>query len=120
MNPKKLCDLVIKTLDDMQGIDILTLDVNQLTTFADYMIICTGRSTRHVKAMADTLIIKAKEHQISSIHMEGGQNSEWILVDLGDIIVHVMLSETRRFYNLEELWDLSQQLINKKKSKPAH
>lgn len=105
MNSKELCELAIQTLDDMKGIDIVTLDVRSLTAMTDYMIICTGRSTRHVKALAETVAFKIKEVQKIPIHMEGEEESEWVLVDLGEVIVHVMLPTTRDFYSLEDLWE---------------
>lgn len=105
MKPETLRDLAVTTLEDLKGIDIITLDVRTLTTITDYMIVCTGTSTRHVKALADAVALKAKEHHVTFVHIEGERDSEWILVDLGDVVVHVMLSATRSFYSLEELWE---------------
>lgn len=105
MKPETLRDLAITALEEMKGIDIHTMDVRPLTSIADYMIICTGRSTRHVKALADSVAIKAKENQASFVRTEGERESEWILVDLGDVVVHVMLPATRSFYSLEDLWE---------------
>lgn len=105
MKPEELRDLAIKALDDMKGIDIVTMDVRSLTSIADYMIVCTGKSTRQVKALAETVAVKAKEAKHGIVRTEGEQESEWILVDLGDVIVHVMLAATRSFYSLEDLWE---------------
>jgi ribosome-associated protein len=106
MKPEELRDLAVTALDDMKGVDIVTMDVRSLTSITDYMIICTGRSTRHVKALAETAAMKAKESGIKNIHIEGGETeSEWVLVDLGDVVVHVMLAATRAFYSLEDLWE---------------
>ena len=105
MKPEELRDLAINTLDDMKGLDITTMDVRSLTSITDYMVICTGRSTRHVKALADTVAAKAKEQKASFVRTEGESESEWILVDLGDVVVHVMLPATRSFYSLEDLWE---------------
>jgi len=116
MKPEDLRDLVMKVLDDVKGIDIITMDVRTLTTITDYMIVCTGRSTRHVKALADEVVIKAKEKHASFVRTEGDRESEWILVDLGDVVVHIMLAATRSFYSLEDLWepikDLREQKTN--------
>jgi ribosome-associated protein len=105
MKSEALRDLAIKSLDDMKGIDIVTMDVRPLTNITDYMIICTGRSTRHVKALAESIAIKAKEQGNTHVRTEGDKENEWILVDLGDVVVHVMLASTRSFYRLEDLWE---------------
>lgn len=105
MKPEDLRDLAIKTLDDMKGIDIVTMDVRSLTSITDYMIVCTGRSTRQVKALAESVAVKAKEMNAGIPRIEGNGDSEWVLVDLGDVVVHVMLATTRSFYSLEDLWE---------------
>lgn len=114
MKPDELRDLAIKILDDMKGIDIVNLDISTLTSMADYMIICTGRSSRHLQAMADDLALKAKVNKIHPIHVEGKGDSEWILVDLGDVIVHVMTANARSFYDLESLWEPLKELREQK------
>ena len=105
MTSEQLRDLAIKALDDMKGVDIVTMDVRTLTTIADYMIVCTGRSTRQVKALANAVATKAKEMHHDFVRTEGDADSEWVLVDLGDVIVHVMLASAREFYSLEDLWE---------------
>ena len=105
MQTKKLQALAVKVLDELQAADMVILDVRQLTTITDVMIICSGRSTRHVKSIADNLVAQAKKHRVSYLHMEGEKESEWVLVDMGDIVVHVMLPAIRSFYNLEALWE---------------
>ncbi len=105
MKPEDLRDLAVKILDDMKGIDIVAMDVRSLTTITDYMIICTGRSTRQVKALAETVMVKAKEAHVAKARMEGDKDSEWVLVDLGDVVVHVMVESARSFYSLEDLWE---------------
>jgi ribosome-associated protein len=112
MKPEELRDLAIATLDDMKGIDIVTIDVRTLTSITDYMIICTGRSTRHVRGLAESVAMKAKEWKAPLVRTEGEQESEWVLVDLGDVVIHVMVAATRAFYSLEDLWEPVKELRN--------
>lgn len=114
MNTDELRDVATKALEDLKGIDIVTIDVRSLTTITDYMVICTGRSTRQVKALADAVATKAKEKNASTVRIEGDRESEWILVDLGDVVVHVMLASTRSFYSLEDLWEPVKELREQK------
>lgn len=114
MKPEELRDLAVTVLDDMKGIDIVTIDVRTLTSITDYMVICTGRSTRHVKALAESVATKAKEVKVDFVHTEGERESEWILVDLGDVVVHLMLAATRSFYSLEDLWEPVKELRDHK------
>jgi ribosome-associated protein len=100
----QLRNIVKKILDDNKGIDIKVLDVRKLTSITDYMVICSGTSTRHVKALADHVIVKAKAQHAMPLSVEGQQTCEWILVDLIDVVVHIMLPAAREFYNLEKLW----------------
>jgi ribosome-associated protein len=107
MNSEQLCDLVIDALEEVKAKDIVKLDVRELTTVTDYMIVASGTSNRHVKALADAVAEKSRAagHRPSGIEGEAG--SEWVLLDLGDALVHVMLPRVREFYNLEKLWLLS-------------
>lgn len=105
MKSEELRDLAIQILDEMKGIDIVTMDVRSLTSITDYMIICTGRSTRQINALAETVAFKAKETYGIISRIEGNNDSEWVLVDLGDVVVHVMLATARAFYSLEDLWE---------------
>lgn len=103
-----LQQLVLSALDEMKARDVSTLDVRSLTTIADTMIIASGTSGRHVKAVADHVAEQAKKGGYPPLGMEGEQASEWILVDLGDVIVHVMQGAAREYYDIERLWkDLS-------------
>lgn len=104
MQLKSLTTLITKALDELKGLDIKILKVKDLTSVADEMIICTGTSNRHVKSLADNVIQKIKAKKIKLLGVEGGSDSEWILIDLGDVIVHVMQQRTRDYYGLEELW----------------
>lgn len=103
---KNLQKIVIDALEELKAIDIIVMDVHRLTTVTDTMIVCTGSSSRHAKSLADNLVTKVKQQGIRPLGVEGEKDGEWILVDLGDIIVHVMLSRARDFYGLEKLWDL--------------
>lgn len=114
MKSEEIRDLALLALDDLKGIDIVNMDVRSLTTITDYMIMCTGRSTRHVKALAEGVATKAKEQKVAFVRTEGERESEWILVDLGDVVVHVMLPVTRAFYSLEDLWEPVKELRDSK------
>jgi ribosome-associated protein len=103
----KLRDLAIKTLEDMKGQQIVVLDIKKISSFADYMIVVTGTSNRHVKSMADEVQKRCKDAGVEVRGMEGQLQSEWILLDLGDVIVHVMQAATRKLYDLESLWNMS-------------
>ncbi len=104
MKLDKLAALIIETLEDNKATNILTLDVRNLTTVTDYMIIASGTSSKQVTAIAEKLIEKAKKNKVPPYGSEGKQYGEWVLVDLGDIIVHIMHPATRAYYQLEKLW----------------
>nr|VFK36703.1 MAG: ribosome-associated protein [Candidatus Kentron sp. SD]VFK40247.1 MAG: ribosome-associated protein [Candidatus Kentron sp. SD]VFK78578.1 MAG: ribosome-associated protein [Candidatus Kentron sp. SD] len=101
---EKLARDVIVDLEAIKAIDITLLDVRALTTMTDFMIIATGRSKRHARALAENVITATKKAGYPPLGIEGKQYGEWILVDLCDVIVHVMISETRELYQLEKLW----------------
>ncbi len=107
MNSEQLCDLVIDALEEVKAKDIVTLDVRELTTVTDYMIVASGTSNRHVKALAEAVAEKSRAAGHRPAGIEGADGSEWVLLDLGDALVHVMLPRVREFYNLEKLWLLS-------------
>jgi len=104
MQLEQLKDLVVDTLDDMKARDIAVMDVRGKTAVTDYMIVASGTSDRHVKAIAETIAYRAKEAGEPPIGTEGVDDGEWALVDLNGVVVHVMLPKVRDFYNLERLW----------------
>ncbi|MDP5292669.1 ribosome silencing factor [Oceanimonas sp. CHS3-5] len=104
MQDKELHDFIVDKLDDLKARDIRVLDVTGKSTITDCMIICSGNSSRHVNSIADHLATEAKHAGLNLLGIEGQGAGEWVLVDLGDAIVHVMQEETRDFYQLEKLW----------------
>tara|TARA_Y100000589_G_scaffold141300_1_gene134865 strand:+ start:598 stop:954 length:357 start_codon:yes stop_codon:yes gene_type:complete len=99
-----LLQLVIDALEEVKAQNITQLDVREITSVADNMVIASGTSNRHVKALADNVVEAAKKAGHDPLGSEGQDTGEWILVDLGDVIVHLMLPATREFYDLERLW----------------
>ena len=104
MQIETLKTLAVDALEELKARDITHLEVAKLTDVTDLMIIATGTSTRHVSALAQNLVEKAKEQGLQPRGVEGGANADWVLVDLGDLVVHVMLPEARALYDLERLW----------------
>ena len=104
MKASELRDHVVAALEDLKGVNIVTLDVAALTPMTDYMVLVTGTSNRHVKALVDTANESSKAIGIQPLGIEGRESYDWVLVDLADVIVHVMNEEARNFYELERLW----------------
>lgn len=96
--------LVIDSLEDLKAVDILLMDVSDKSSVTDRMIIATGTSSRHNKALLEKLVERAKQQNILPLGVEGQNVSNWMLVDLGDVVVHIMTAEAREYYNLEKLW----------------
>lgn len=103
---KSLTDIVIDALEDIKAKDIAVLDVTELTDVMDTLVVASGTSNRQVKAMADNVVEKCKHEGHQPLGVEGMESADWVLVDLGDVVVHVMLPETRSFYELEKLWSV--------------
>jgi ribosome-associated protein len=104
MQLDQLKQIVLDTLDDMKARDVQVLDVRGKTAVTDYMIIASGTSDRHVKAIAETVAFRAKDAGETPLGTEGLTEGEWALVDLNGVVVHVMLPKVRDFYSLERLW----------------
>lgn len=104
--PGDLLDLVVAAIEDMKGIDMKLLDVSKLTSITDQMIVVSGTSTRHLRSIADHVAVEAKESGYPPLGIEGDSGADWVLIDLGDVVVHVMLPATREFYALEKLWSV--------------
>ncbi len=105
MTAEQLCELVVEALEDLKARDIKVLDVRGKSSITDMMVVASGTSDRQVRALADSVIEKVKQHNIQPLGVEGQQAGEWIVVDLVDVVVHIMLPQVRDFYNLEKLWD---------------
>lgn len=104
ISSEALLNLVIQSLENFKAGSITSLDVHNMTSITDYMVIANGTSSRHVSAIADNLIEKIKSLNISPCSIEGDEDNDWVLVDLGDVVVHVMQPRARAYYNLEKLW----------------
>jgi ribosome-associated protein len=100
----KTLNMILSRLDDMKAEETVTIDLRGKSAFSDYMIITSGRANRHVGAIAENVTKGLKENGITSLHVEGLPNCDWVLIDSGDVIVHVFRPEVREFYNLERLW----------------
>ena len=103
-----LQDVVVRSLEDLKAVDLKVLDVSELTSITDTMVVASGTSDRHVRALAENVVEQSKAFGQRPIGLEGEREGEWVLVDLQDILVHVMLPRIRDFYQLEKLWDMSQ------------
>ena len=104
MTDTELTDLVLDALDDLKAVDPTLVDVRGLSSVMDFLVVASGNSARHVKSLAENVVLKAKGVGCPPIGVEGENTAEWVLVDLGDVVVHVMQPATRSFYDLERLW----------------
>ncbi len=102
---EQLRDVALAALDEIKAIDVRVLDVRSLTDITDFMIVASGRSNRQVRALADEVVEQAALRGVRPLGVEGFDQGTWVLVDLGDVVVHVMQPATRDFYQLERLWD---------------
>ncbi|RMR59517.1 Ribosomal silencing factor RsfS [Pseudomonas cichorii] len=109
MSSEEVVALATAALEDVKGSDILALDVRDKTSIADYMLICTGTSNRQLNALVDNVREKVKAAGLMPLSEEGKGDSDWVLLDLGDVVVHVMTAAARQFYDLERLWQGAEQ-----------
>ncbi|QFT56151.1 ribosome silencing factor [Microbulbifer sp. THAF38] len=100
-------DIALNALEDLKGKDIVALDVSEFSDVMDNLVICTGTSSRQVKSLADNVVDELKKEGVRPIGVEGKEQGEWVLVDYGDLVVHVMLADVRNFYDLEKLWSMT-------------
>ena len=109
MQNEELVKIALAALEDMKAQDITTIDVRGKTSVTDFMVIASGSSSRHVKSLAENVLEKVKENGVRALGSEGLDGGEWALLDLGDVVVHVMQVATRQFYDLERLWQGAEQ-----------
>ncbi|WP_158968397.1 ribosome silencing factor [Paraglaciecola sp. L3A3] len=104
MDHQQLKAFAVEKIEDLKGRDIIELDVSGKSSVTDTLIICSGNSKRHVVSIAENLVVEAKKSDTAPLSIEGKEDGDWVLVDLGDVVVHVMQDEARDFYQLEKLW----------------
>ena len=121
MNPENIEEvaaLAVEALEDIKGKDIINLDTRELTSLFQRMIVCTGDSNRQVKALANNVAVTLKEAGVELVGTEGHESGEWVLVDAGDVVVHVMLPAVRDYYDLEALWGGEKPSFNPNAARP--
>ena len=118
MDSDELLALARESLEDIKANDLQVLDVRGLTSVADYLVIASGTSNRHVRSIADNVISNAKQAGETPIGVEGMDSGEWVLIDLADVIVHVMQPRVREFYKLEDLWQVGANNVTAEQTVP--
>jgi ribosome-associated protein len=101
---RETLQIVLSRLEEMKAEDVVTIDLNGKTSIADFMVVASGRSNRHVGSVADNVVQELKKAGRKDIRVEGQPHCEWVLIDTGDVIVHVFRPEVRDFYGLEKMW----------------
>ena len=102
---QKLKNKIIKSLEDIKAVNPIAIDVTRISSLTDFMVIASGTSNRHIAAMSEHVLEDLKETNISGIKIEGQGGDDWVLVDAGDVVIHLMSADAREFYDLESLWD---------------
>lgn len=110
MQNREILSFVLDKVDDLKARDVQTFDVSATSSITDHMVICSGNSKKHVQSVADHVAIEAKHAEHPALGIEGMQEGEWVLVDLGPVVLHVMQEATRDFYQLERLWQETEAL----------
>lgn len=110
MHTQQLKKLAVDALEALKAVDLVVLDVHDMTSITDYMIVASANSNRHLKALADNVIETAKQAGHRPLGVEGENSGEWALVDLGDVVVHIMMPSIREFYQIEKLWSVANPL----------
>ncbi len=112
-------DLIVGAVEDLKGIGLLVLDVRDIASFTDYLVICTGNSDRHVQALVDGIKNKLRAAEITPLHTEGYDQAAWVLVDFVDFLVNVFTREARDFYQLERVWRDAPALVGERAKTPS-
>ena len=107
MTTDQRLNVITEALDSLKATDIQSLDTRQITDMMNNIVVCTASSTTHTKSLAKNLELELKAKKITILGIEGGNKSDWVLVDIGDVVTHIMLAETRELYALEKLWDIT-------------
>ena len=102
---QKLKNKIINSLEDIKAVNPVAIDVTKISSLTDFMVIASGTSNRHIAAMSEHILEGLKETNISGIKIEGQGEDDWVLVDAGDVVIHLMSADAREFYDLESLWD---------------
>ena len=102
---KQLKETILNSLEDIKAVNPVAIDVKNISSLTDFMVIASGTSNRHLAEMSERVLEGLKENNVSGIRIEGQGGDEWLLVDAGDVIIHLMSSDAREFYDLESLWD---------------
>ena len=102
---QKLKNKIINSLEDIKAVNPIAIDVTRISSLTDFMVVASGTSNRHIAAMSEHVLEGLKETNISGIKIEGQGGDDWVLVDVGDVVIHLMSADAREFYDLESLWD---------------
>jgi ribosome-associated protein len=102
---QKLKNKIINSLEDIKAVNPIAIDVTRISSLTDFMVVASGTSNRHIAAMSEHVLEDLKETNISGIKIEGQGGDDWVLVDAGDVVIHLMSEDAREFYDLESLWD---------------